>query len=104
MDLDGTLPTRVSGLKLIFISLSCLARGLSQPNIALVCIPAARVPGPVLSKQNGFPVILLRLLNDFFKLREEEREAIETGIEDTKKGLQLEDIQLIQEFNLVSIE
>ncbi len=42
-------------------------------------------------------------LNDFFQLREEEREAIETGIEDTKNGLQLEDIQLIQEFNLVSI-
>jgi hypothetical protein len=41
--------------------------------------------------------------NDICKLREEEREAIETGIEDTKNGLQLEDIQLIQEFNLVSV-
>ncbi len=39
-----------------------------------------------------------------FQLREEEREAIETGIEDTKSGLQLEDIQLIQEFNLVSVD
>ncbi len=64
----------------------------------------------MLSKPHGFSVIqqkfnlhVLRLLNDFFKLREEEREAIETGIEDTKNGLQLEDIQLIQEFNLVSV-
>jgi hypothetical protein len=64
------------------------------------------------SKPHGFNISLIYInfvsydqgINDIFKLREEEREAIETGIEDTKNGLQLEDIQLIQEFNLVSIE
>ena len=38
-----------------------------------------------------------------FNCREEEREAIEAGITETKTSLQLEDIRLIQEFSTVKI-
>jgi hypothetical protein len=46
------------------------------------------------------PVFLLEFV--CLTCREAEREAIETGIEETKTSLQVEDIRLIQEFTLVS--